>query len=125
MKLTSIPDPCYERKLFWVQNQLVTFEFGEYSFGNTDGEVVATWLVAMYVWHQTDASGNPTGTSSYQLTRVNDRAAGQQLVEAATQEAAAAWLLAWQQWGKGAGFFTWLRKQCRRQLLHWRWQLRH
>lgn len=124
MKLTSVPNPLYERKIFWVDEQLVTFEFGEYRLADAAGEITATWLIATYVWHKTDATGNPTGTTAYQLLRVKSREEGQQLLEAATEAGAAAWLQAQQQWEKAPGLLVWLQTHCRRQFLHRLWQWR-
>ena len=123
MRLYNILKPCYDRKIFWVNGQLVTFEFGEYSISDATDKIT-TYIIATYVWHKTDATGNPTGTSGYHLNQVNSRAEGQDLLEAATEAGAASWLEQWQKEPPGTSLWAWFQTQCHRQVLHRLWQLR-
>jgi hypothetical protein len=127
MILGSIVKPCYDRKIFWIHDRLVAFEFGEHRIGSDTGEVTIV-LIATYVLHNTDATGNPTGTSSYNFHRVASWEEGQRLLEAASETGATEWLLAyqkkWDNYSQTSEILNWLRQRCIRQFLHWRWVIR-
>jgi hypothetical protein len=127
MEPRHVLGPCYKRKVFWVDGYLLTFDFGEVKSYNPSDDTVVMDLLAIYVVHQIDAHGKPTGTCSYKTHIVATLAEGETLFEAADETGARTALakhlesLNYSQFNDlMGGLWQWIK----RQPLHWRWQLR-